>query len=42
LLLCRYLGCGREWLYVPELSQKGVLIVVAPLDTVLPLIRTLL
>jgi len=27
--LCRYLGCGREWLYVPELSQKGVLVVVA-------------
>jgi len=29
LLLCSYLGCGREWLYVPELSQKGVLVVVA-------------
>src|SRR5436309_14137583 len=29
LLLCRYLGCGREWLYVPKLSQKGVLVVVA-------------
>jgi len=27
--LYRYLGCDRERLYVPELSQKGVLVVVA-------------
>src|SRR5437667_10966303 len=29
LLLYRYLGCGRERLYVPELRQKSVLVVVA-------------